>query len=921
MTMRVRQGGNPSRRRAVVRAGRLALALVLLGCALGGTGAGTALAASMLRNTIPPEVAGETRIGARLVCGAGSWSGIVNSFQYRWIRAGAKVATGLTYTLGAADEGKEVWCVVTASNGTESAEAESANSVTLPGKEKKEEPHPTPPEAKAPFPQVSGEPRVGATLTCSSGTWTGTPPPELSYRWLRDKETIAGVATSAYIATAEDAGHSLSCKVIARNVAGEAFRESENSIRVPAEPPSNQTLPEVVGNPSRGQAITCNPGTWNGSPPIKYSYQWLRDGLAIAGAIAQTYEVAGADEGQLLACRVVAKNSVASAEAVSPAVRVAEQRVENEQQPAITPSAPKTGTQLSCSEGKWKGSPTEFDYEWLRDGSEPLEDHSSKYEVVAADLGHALYCQVTAKNASTQESVLSPPVVVPEPAVKAPENQGRPEISGSGGLGQTLNCSSGTWSNSPTEFVYQWLRDKTQSIPTGTTSSYKVQEADEGHSLSCRVTAINRGGSAKAESEGLRINGSQPTNVGPPEILGQLRVGETLTCARGEWRGVPKPEYRFTWRREGTAVQTTSGYTLTNADRGRSLTCEVTAENGEGSPVTAASAPVRVPGVPPEAAEPPVVTGEPDVGQTLTCSSAPGQWSGAPAPELSYQWLVNGQEIEGATTRTLTVSPLYRGLDLSCRVTGRNAEGSSSSTSRSVHVPGTKPEVIEAPSVSGTPAVGQLLTCERGIWNGKPPPSFEYSWLRDGSVIEGQTGNTYLVEPGDQGHLLTCSVTARNGEGQLEAESANGATIPRRLTSTTTPANPGGGAPPHTAAIILAAIKRQLASAMRGLHLSKLLKAGGLIFTFAPPSLGHLEVTWMESSVAVHGAKKGKPVLVARSSVLFTQLKKTKVKVGLTWAGRKRLTGRSRVTLALKVHFTTSQNVRLSLGGTLTIGR
>ncbi len=69
-----------------------------------------------------------------------------------------------------------------------------------------------------------------------------------------------------------------------------------------------------------------------------------------------------------------------------------------------------------------------------------------------------------------------------------------------------------------------------------------------------------------------------------------------------------------------------------------------------------------------------------------------------------------------------------------------------------------------APALSGTPAVGQTLTCSPGSWVNNPT-GYSYTWLRSGSAIAGQTGNTYLVQAADQGHSISCQVTAGNGGG------------------------------------------------------------------------------------------------------------------------------------------------------------
>ena len=82
--------------------------------------------------------------------------------------------------------------------------------------------------------------------------------------------------------------------------------------------------------------------------------------------------------------------------------------------------------------------------------------------------------------------------------VQMPVNSVAPAVTGTATQGQTLTCSSGTWSKSPT-ISYQWLR---AGVPiSGATASTRVLAAgDVGSKMSCRVTASRNGFSATATS-------------------------------------------------------------------------------------------------------------------------------------------------------------------------------------------------------------------------------------------------------------------------------------------------------------------------------------------------------------------------------------------------------------------------------------
>ncbi len=79
------------------------------------------------------------------------------------------------------------------------------------------------------------------------------------------------------------------------------------------------------------------------------------------------------------------------------------------------------------------------------------------------------------------------------------------------------------------------------------------------------------------------------------------------------------------------------------------------------------------------------------------------------------------------------------------------------------------PANTAAPVASGTPAVGQTLSCARGTWTGSPAPTYSYAWLRDGTPIAGASATTYTVQAADQGNGVTCRVTATNRNGSAAA--------------------------------------------------------------------------------------------------------------------------------------------------------
>ena len=82
----------------------------------------------------------------------------------------------------------------------------------------------------------------------------------------------------------------------------------------------------------------------------------------------------------------------------------------------------------------------------------------------------------------------------------APVNTVAPAITGTAQEGQTVTCSTGTWTGTPTiSYTYQWKRNGS-NIGSATSSTYVLVLADVSQSITCQVTATNGSGSASATS-------------------------------------------------------------------------------------------------------------------------------------------------------------------------------------------------------------------------------------------------------------------------------------------------------------------------------------------------------------------------------------------------------------------------------------
>ena len=92
--------------------------------------------------------------------------------------------------------------------------------------------------------------------------------------------------------------------------------------------PANTKPPVVSGTPQVGKNLTTTTGTWSGTAPFEFSYQWRRcdkvggSCVSISGGTASTYTVLGSDGGHTLRAAVTAKNRDGTDSATSLATAV-----------------------------------------------------------------------------------------------------------------------------------------------------------------------------------------------------------------------------------------------------------------------------------------------------------------------------------------------------------------------------------------------------------------------------------------------------------------------------------------------------------------------------------------------------------------------------------------------------------------------
>lgn len=85
-------------------------------------------------------------------------------------------------------------------------------------------------------PLISGSAIEGSVLSCSTGTWTGSPTPTYTYQWRANSVDISGATSSTYTTVSGNIGQTVTCQVTGTNTEGSSSAVSSNGISVTAAP-------------------------------------------------------------------------------------------------------------------------------------------------------------------------------------------------------------------------------------------------------------------------------------------------------------------------------------------------------------------------------------------------------------------------------------------------------------------------------------------------------------------------------------------------------------------------------------------------------------------------------------------------------------------------------------------------------------
>ena len=172
-----------------------------------------------------------------------------------------------------------------------------------------------------------------------------------------------------------------------------------------------------------GEALSADPGTWNGTGTLTYAYQWQRcdangdNCQNIPGATASHYTPGAADVGGTVRVVVTATNEAGtSTPTASAPIAIKASSAPVSATPPVLSGPAAQGHPLTADPGTWSApGPATYTYQWQRcdaKGANCVDIPGATddtYTPTAADVGHTLRAEITATNDAGATSATTTP--------------------------------------------------------------------------------------------------------------------------------------------------------------------------------------------------------------------------------------------------------------------------------------------------------------------------------------------------------------------------------------------------------------------------------------------------------------------------------------------------------------------------------
>ena len=566
------------------------------------TGAATAAVAPKPNSpaTGAPAITGTAQVGETLTADTSAITdedGLDKAtFSYQWIAGGVEIAgaTGSTYTLTSADEGKAISVKVSFTDdgghaesltgaATDAVAATTSEANADETAEPTDRPHNLTAAAsdgavvltwKKPvgvryisdYRILRHRPELGETEPLVYVEWTYTP--DTTYT---DTDVELGVL---YVYTVQAVNFLGDLSEASYPVEIRATATATDPEPEPVENSPATGAPAISGTAQVGETLTADTSgieDEDGLDNVTYSYQWVADGADVSGATNDAYTLVESDEGSAISVTVTFTDDAGNDESLTSVTTDAVESLEPDlfvvgiisvTNPSGTypgdtftlgsavrnvgngPSPATTLRYYQSTDKTVDASDTEVATVAVAELAPSASSDGGVYVTAPPPPGTYYYgaCVDAVAGESDTTNNCSGSIRIEVLAWNSAPT-GFPTISGTARVGKTLTADVSGIADSDgltnVAYSYQWLSSRDTEIDGATSSTYTLQASDEGKIIKVRVSFTDDGGNDESlTSDATDVVAADPEPepventpaTGAPAISGTVQVGETLTA-------------------------------------------------------------------------------------------------------------------------------------------------------------------------------------------------------------------------------------------------------------------------------------------------------------------------------------------------------------------------------------------------------
>ena len=354
-----------------------------------------------------PTISGTPQVDETLTADTSAISdedGLTNvSYAHQWSAGGSDIdgATGSTYTLVFADQGKTIKVKVSFTDDRGSNESlTSVATVAVAAAPNRE---------ATGAPSIGGTPQVDQTLTADTSPIAdedGLENVSYSYQWTAGGTDIDGATGASYVLTSSEQGQTIQVRVtFTDDTDNDESLTSAATETVLARPNRAAAgLPTISGTPQVDETLTADTSAISdedGLTNVSYSYQWTAGGTDIEGATSSTYTLVFADQGKTIEVKVSFTDDADNEETLTSVATLAVAAAPNREAtgaPSIggTPQVDQTLTADTSPIADEDGlTNATSEYQWIAGGSDIGGATGSTHTLTASEQGKTIQVQVT----------------------------------------------------------------------------------------------------------------------------------------------------------------------------------------------------------------------------------------------------------------------------------------------------------------------------------------------------------------------------------------------------------------------------------------------------------------------------------------------------------------------------------------------